>query len=187
MPPSGGVKKLQKFCLTASKRGYLWAWSDTCCIDKTSSAELQEAIGSMFGWYRRSHLTIVYLADVPESGSFDSSQWFERGWTLQELLAPATVLFYTRNWSLYQNAELGIVTSHHPPRGHCLFTVWDFQSSSTRSLWRIRRVRPGPSPSRSRITLFPSSHYIVPNIAVSRPTTRRSRAVIDSESTICIV
>ncbi|KAI6011604.1 hypothetical protein EDC04DRAFT_3145741 [Pisolithus marmoratus] len=105
MPPNGGVKKLQKFCLTAFKRGYLWAWSDTCCIDKTSSAELQEAIGSMFGWYRRSHLTIVYLADVPESGSFDSSQWFGRGWTLQELLAPATVLFYTRNWSLYKNTE----------------------------------------------------------------------------------
>ncbi|KAI6011597.1 hypothetical protein EDC04DRAFT_2609837 [Pisolithus marmoratus] len=89
MPPNGGVKKLQKFCLTTFKRGYLSAWSDTCCIDKTSSAELQEAVGSMFGWYRRSHLTIVYLADVPESGSFDSSQWFERGWTLQELLAPA--------------------------------------------------------------------------------------------------
>ncbi|KAI5996024.1 hypothetical protein F5J12DRAFT_725872, partial [Pisolithus orientalis] len=105
MTPSGGVKKLQNFCLTALKRGYLWAWCDTCCIDKESSAELQEAIGSMFGWYRRSALTIVYLADVPETGSFARSQWFGRGWTLQELLAPRTVLFYTRTWSLYKNIE----------------------------------------------------------------------------------
>ncbi|KAI6123991.1 hypothetical protein EDD16DRAFT_1563755 [Pisolithus croceorrhizus] len=86
MPPSGGLKKLQKFCLTALKRGYLWAWSDTCCIDKTSSAKLQEAIGSMFGWYRRSHLTIVYLAD--------------NCWPL--ILC---ILFYTRNWSLHKNLE----------------------------------------------------------------------------------
>ncbi|KIN99737.1 hypothetical protein M404DRAFT_55223, partial [Pisolithus tinctorius Marx 270] len=105
MTRSDGVKKLQKFCLTAFKRGYLWAWSDTCCIDKDSSAELQEAIGSMFGWYRRSALTIVYLADVPEAGSFTTSQWFGRGWTLQELLAPRTILFYTRTWSLYKNIE----------------------------------------------------------------------------------
>ncbi|KAI6116787.1 hypothetical protein EDD16DRAFT_1043555 [Pisolithus croceorrhizus] len=105
MPPSSGVDKLQKFCLAAFKQGYQWAWSDTCCIDKDSSTELQEAIGSMFGWYRRSALTIVYLSDVPETGSFAASQWFGRGWTLQELLAPATVLFYTRNWSLYRNIE----------------------------------------------------------------------------------
>ncbi|KAI6111119.1 hypothetical protein F5141DRAFT_1003999 [Pisolithus sp. B1] len=90
------------FC---DERGYLWAWSDTCCIDKTNSAELQEAIGSMFGWYRRSRLMIVYLADVTESGPFDSSHWFGHGWTLQESLAPGTMLFYTRNWSLYKNIE----------------------------------------------------------------------------------
>ncbi|KAI6141769.1 hypothetical protein BKA82DRAFT_832879 [Pisolithus tinctorius] len=98
-----GFGKLQAFCVTACGRGYLWAWSDTCCIDKDSSAELQEAIGSMFSWYRRSALTIVYLSDVPDTSSFGSSKWFGRGWTLQELLAPSTVLFYTQNWSLYKN------------------------------------------------------------------------------------
>ncbi|KAI6011591.1 hypothetical protein EDC04DRAFT_2905379 [Pisolithus marmoratus] len=144
MPPNGGVKKLQKFCLTTFKRGYLWAWSDTCCIDKTSSAELQEAIGSMFGWYRRSHLTIVYLADVPESGSFDSSQWFERGWTLQELLAPASVLFYTRNWSLYQNTEC----SNHKTDGVVLDALARATGIASRFLTDFA---PGTDDARSRL------------------------------------
>ena len=64
-----GLRKLQTFCLISFRHGYLWAWSDTCCIDKESSAELQEAIGSMFSWYRLSALTMVYLADVSDMGS----------------------------------------------------------------------------------------------------------------------
>ncbi|KAI5989855.1 hypothetical protein EDC04DRAFT_2525998, partial [Pisolithus marmoratus] len=103
MSKSVGFGKLQAFCLRACEHDYLWAWSDTCCIDKDSSAELQEAIGSMFAWYRRSALTIVHLSDVSNSGSFGGSEWFRRGWTLQELLAPRTVLFYTQNWTLYKN------------------------------------------------------------------------------------
>ncbi|KIK21624.1 hypothetical protein PISMIDRAFT_12136 [Pisolithus microcarpus 441] len=103
MSTEGGFGKLQAFCLRACEQNYLWAWSDTCCIDKDSSAELQEAIGSMFAWYRRSALTIVHLSDVANANSFGSSEWFRRGWTLQELLAPQTILFYTQNWSLYKN------------------------------------------------------------------------------------
>ncbi|KAI6044236.1 hypothetical protein EDC04DRAFT_2561505, partial [Pisolithus marmoratus] len=103
MSNKGGFGKLKAFCFHAFEQHYLWAWSDTCCINKDSSAELQEAIGSMFGWYRRSALTIVYFSDVPNAHSFGSSEWFRRGWTLQELLAPRTILFYTQNWSLYKN------------------------------------------------------------------------------------
>ncbi|KAI6143990.1 hypothetical protein BKA82DRAFT_160774, partial [Pisolithus tinctorius] len=103
MSPEGGLRKLHAFCLVACKQGYLWVWSDTCCIDKDSSAELQEAILSMFTWYRRSTLTIVHLSDVPDTGSLAGSEWLERGWTLQELLAPRCILFYTRDWSLYKN------------------------------------------------------------------------------------
>ncbi|KAI6008164.1 hypothetical protein F5J12DRAFT_65921 [Pisolithus orientalis] len=103
MRAKGGLRKLQVFCTVASECEYLWAWSDTCCIDKDSSAELQEAIGSMFTWYRRSALTIVYLPDVSGTGSLGISEWFERGWTLQELLAPSRILFYTQTWSLYKN------------------------------------------------------------------------------------
>ena len=67
--------------------------------------ELQEAIGSMFSWYRLSALTLVHLADVSNTGELASSEWFKRGWTLQELLAPRTVLFCTRDWSLYQDSS----------------------------------------------------------------------------------
>ncbi|KAL4076604.1 hypothetical protein V8B97DRAFT_2004332 [Scleroderma yunnanense] len=105
MDPTDGISKLQSFCLASCKHRYLWAWSDTCCIDKESSAELQEAIGSMFTWYRRSALTIVYLADVSHGGALSSSEWFKRGWTLQELLAPYTMLFFTRDWSLYKDGS----------------------------------------------------------------------------------
>ncbi|KAI6135999.1 hypothetical protein F5141DRAFT_4069 [Pisolithus sp. B1] len=103
MSDTGGFGKLQGFCLAAREEGYMWAWSDTCCIDKDSIFELRRTIGSMFGWYRQSALTIVYLSDVPDTGSFESSEWFRRGWTLQELLAPPRLLFYSKDWSLYKN------------------------------------------------------------------------------------
>ena len=127
-----GIIKLQSFCAEASIRSYRWAWSDTCCIDRESSAELQEAIGSMFRWYRRSALTIVHLAGVSDGDRLSSSGWFKRGWTLQELLAPCTMLFFTQDWSPYREcsssnhkednivlAELEEVTNiprHYPSR-----------------------------------------------------------------------
>ncbi|KAL4077778.1 hypothetical protein J3A83DRAFT_4124227 [Scleroderma citrinum] len=58
----------------------------------------------MFSWYRRSALTIVYLSDVSRDGTLSNSAWFTRGWTLQELLAPHNILFYTDGWSLYQDS-----------------------------------------------------------------------------------
>lgn len=104
---SEGLIKLQNFCRAAAAKGYLWTWSDTCCINKESSAELQEAIGSMFSWYRQSALTIVHLSDVLDApsnaGALSRSVWLKRGWTLQELLAPRTMLFYLQDWSLYMN------------------------------------------------------------------------------------
>ena len=103
LDPTDGILKLQFFCQECCRYGYLWAWSDTCCIDKESSTELQEAIGSMFSWYRLSALTMVHLADVSDTGGLTSSAWFKRGWTLQELLAPRTMLFFTRDWSLYRD------------------------------------------------------------------------------------
>ncbi|KAH8799976.1 hypothetical protein F5882DRAFT_435638 [Hyaloscypha sp. PMI_1271] len=81
-----------------------WQWIDSCCIDKSSSAELSEAINSMFQWYRNSQVCYAYLVDVPteeedhwgEGSSFRMSEWFTRGWTLQELLAPDAVFFFNR-------------------------------------------------------------------------------------------
>lgn len=85
-------------------------WVDTCCIDKTNSSKLQEAINSMFRWYQQSVKCYVYLSDVSTEGSdfldpnpqlwqtaFRQSRWFTRGWTLQELIAPRSVEFISAN------------------------------------------------------------------------------------------
>ena len=103
----GASPKIRDFCIFARSRGYEWCWADTCCIDKTSSAELSEAINSMFQWYQSASLCVAYLADVSEtqdphspSSEFRSSLWFTRGWTLQELIAPAEMLFVGRTWTV---------------------------------------------------------------------------------------
>jgi len=98
-----GFAKIQGACKLACKSGYAWIWIDSCCIDKSSSAELQEAINSMWRFYAESNICYVYMADVPdpEAGRgevFAKNEWFTRGWTLQELIAPVCVQFYTENW-----------------------------------------------------------------------------------------
>ena len=93
-----GYKKLENFCALAVAHGCRLAWADTACIDKRSSAELEQAIRSMFNWYRYSAVCIIYLADSSGMGDFDDDPWFTRGWTLQELLAPAQIKFYTKDW-----------------------------------------------------------------------------------------
>ena len=82
-----GYEKIKKCCELAAKDGFEYAWIDTCCIDKTSSAELQEAICSMYQWYKNAQICYVYLEDYSTlSGQVNlwSCQWFERGWTLRE-------------------------------------------------------------------------------------------------------
>ncbi|KAG2362982.1 heterokaryon incompatibility protein-domain-containing protein [Suillus spraguei] len=93
-----GFIKLRNFCRKAREYGCRLAWSDTCCIDKRSSAELDEAIRAMFRWYRNAEICIVFLADSSSISDFPEEVWFQRGWTLQELLAPPRIKFYGRNW-----------------------------------------------------------------------------------------
>lgn len=94
-----GYVKIVETCRLASERGLGYAWIDTCCIDKTKSAELAEAITSMFDYYARSEVCFAHLADLaPESMDIGSCRWFTRGWTLQELLAPQSVEFYNQAW-----------------------------------------------------------------------------------------
>ncbi|KAK3360923.1 heterokaryon incompatibility protein-domain-containing protein [Lasiosphaeria ovina] len=96
----GGFKKIEGFCDLARQDGFEWVWVDTCCIDKKSSAELSEAINAMFRWYQNAAVCYVYLADVARTGSMGRSRWFTRGWTLQELIAPRDVRFYSADWQL---------------------------------------------------------------------------------------
>ena len=108
-----GYHKIIACCRVAAEAGHDWVWIDTCCIDRKSSAELSEAINSMFNWYRKSKICFAYLSDVPDisktSGisellaDFRSSLWFSRGWTLQELLAPRNLIFLNNIWRPVQS------------------------------------------------------------------------------------
>ncbi|KAI8630379.1 hypothetical protein F5Y19DRAFT_484255 [Xylariaceae sp. FL1651] len=103
-----GFAKIRGAAALAAKDGYSHIWIDTCCIDKSSSAELSEAINSMFRWYQRASICYAYMEDVRygyhdrKGGLFhllcQGSRWFTRGWTLQELIAPEDVLFYGEDW-----------------------------------------------------------------------------------------
>ncbi|KAF2427768.1 NACHT-domain-containing protein, partial [Tothia fuscella] len=111
----GGKRGYDKlwFCAEQAKRdGLQYFWVDTCCIDKSNHAELSREINAMFRRYRDASRCYVYLSDVPyfppgEHGqlwesAFRKSRWFTRGWTLQELLAPVSVEFFSsidkQNW-----------------------------------------------------------------------------------------
>ncbi|RPD59901.1 HET-domain-containing protein, partial [Lentinus tigrinus ALCF2SS1-6] len=95
-------EKIKRCCLYAEQHGFKWVWVDTCCIDKSSSAELSEAINSMYKWYAGAAVCYVFLDDVGDEEDphtpFAHSEWFTRGWTLQELIAPTSLLFLSRHW-----------------------------------------------------------------------------------------
>ncbi|KAM0813337.1 putative Heterokaryon incompatibility domain-containing protein [Seiridium cardinale] len=147
-----GYRKVIQACEQARRDGIRWLWCDTMCINKESSAELSEAINSMFKWYSHAAVCYVYLTDVifPDQSShlgifagqsnvrgwfqrveqriqeakntptetfvglashikneFSKSRWWTRGWTLQELLAPQRVVFFSLDWTpLGQKADL---------------------------------------------------------------------------------
>ena len=104
-----GYRKIQFCGEQAARDGLQHFWVDTCCIDKSNNTELSEAINSMFGWYRKAAKCYVYLSDVSANdynqltqsfpwtweSAFRKSRWFTRGWTLQELVAPPLVEFFS--------------------------------------------------------------------------------------------
>ncbi|KAH7091397.1 heterokaryon incompatibility protein-domain-containing protein [Paraphoma chrysanthemicola] len=121
-----GWAKIVRASKQALDDGYAYIWVDTCCIDKTSSAELSEAINSMYRWYKRAEVCYAYLEDVAAETSFlariqstdtllpsddhiksslVNARWFTRGWTLQELIAPKQVRFYGTDWAFIGTKE----------------------------------------------------------------------------------
>jgi tetratricopeptide (TPR) repeat protein len=103
-----GYQKLQ-FCAKQAAQDELhYFWIDTCCIDLWNNNERSKAINSMFQWYKNAARCYVFLSDVSVStatepvqrsgweASFRASAWFTRGWTLQELIAPVLVKFFSR-------------------------------------------------------------------------------------------
>jgi hypothetical protein len=124
---TAGYRKIRDCCRKANQHGCEYVWADTCCIDKQNSVELAEAISSMFSWYKGAKICFAYLADydvrcgVPlntekkeeeeevveeevfnkeafKAEEFKGSKWFKRGWTLQELIAPESLVFYSHDW-----------------------------------------------------------------------------------------
>ena len=100
-----GFSKIRSAMDCARKDGFEYIWIDTCCIDKGSSAELSEAINSMYTWYSNATTCYAYLADVSadvdlsvNASKFAHSKWFTRGWCLQELLAPRDLVFFAHDW-----------------------------------------------------------------------------------------
>ncbi|KAF5487532.1 Vegetative incompatibility protein HET-E-1 [Colletotrichum siamense] len=115
-----GWTKIERTTQLALEDKLHHVWIDTCCIDKTSSAELTEAINSMMSWYERSQVCYTYLEDVPSGlgvdareNVFRNSRWFTRGWTLQELLAPSKLAFIFSDWTRFatRNQMANLVSS----------------------------------------------------------------------------
>ncbi|KAK5674859.1 hypothetical protein LTS10_012596 [Elasticomyces elasticus] len=150
-----GYRKIEGACRQSETDGLRYIWVDTCCIDKTNNNELSEAINSMFDWYANSEICYALLSDVsgaPSQGNtlerVRASQWFTRGWTLQEFIAPSKVHFYSQDWSSLQSrdtmlqelAELtGIdaaVLAHHKRLSEC--------SIAQRLSWASRRITTKP-------------------------------------------
>ncbi|GKU11124.1 unnamed protein product, partial [Fusarium langsethiae] len=111
--------KILGACVTARKQGLQWMWIDNCCINKADNSELSESINSMFKWYKEAVLCVTYLSDVrntagaPVFQSYETgetSKWFSRGWTLQELLAPSNLFFYDTDWN-YLGSKIDLAQS----------------------------------------------------------------------------
>ena len=142
-----GYHKIWKTCSKARKHGFQYAWIDTCCINKDSSAELTESINSMFQWYQNAEECYVFLSDLPLGTPAEEwlpeCKWFTRGWTLQELIAPQKVLFYNQGWkyvgsktmfcdliSEITNIDKGVLLGTTPAWNH---------STATRMSWAAHR------------------------------------------------
>ncbi|KAK0670332.1 heterokaryon incompatibility protein-domain-containing protein [Cercophora samala] len=140
-----GFAKISNFCRLAREKGYRYGWVDTCCIDKRNSADLSEAINSMYRYYYDSQDCLVYLSDTQPISDWESlsygnfkdaiksCRWFTRGWTLQELIAPRIRSFYDAKWqeidNCYRVAAISEITG----------------INNTYLLWRDRIARVGIS------------------------------------------
>ena len=137
-----GYTKLQFCGKQARKDGIECFWVDTCCINKANHVELSEAIASMFRWYRDATYCYVYLSDVSArrgdndsqtqrtwESAFRVSRWFTRGWTLQELLAPKSVEFFSREevflgnkktleQQIHEITDIPIIALYRTPLSH---------------------------------------------------------------------
>lgn len=148
-----GWKKLDYSRTQAAEDGLGYIWIDTCCIDRSSSAELTEAINSMFRWYQNSRVCYAYLEDMANVGGNEPThllpdllncRWFSRGWTLQEMLAPNEVIFYGYTWNRLGSLaalakQVSEVTKVHVEALTQERSIWSY-SVAQRMRWASRRT-----------------------------------------------
>jgi hypothetical protein len=147
-----GYNKVKMACSVAAADGFEYVWIDTCCIDKTSSAELSEALNSMYRWYQEAEECYAYLADVPQNTinrltgvigpEFRKIIWFTKGWTLQELIAPSSVIFLDNEWQeigTKSNLYRAISKITRIPTGFLLGDDIGYASVAQRMSWASKR------------------------------------------------
>ena len=143
--------KLQMFCKIAREAGFHWAWSDTCCINKSDHFVLQEALVAMFKWYEGSDLTIIFLRGVrspSQRGDLMRSIWNTRAWTLQEYHASKVVQFYTEDWSPYMNLDI----PNHKDSPEIISEMEEATNANV-SAQALRALRPGLEGIREKLCL----------------------------------
>ncbi|KAF8435996.1 hypothetical protein L210DRAFT_3549787 [Boletus edulis BED1] len=141
--------KLQTFCKIVRDAGFDWAWSDTCCIDKSDHFILQEALVAMFKWYQGAAMMIVFLRGVRPSsprGALAGSIWNTRAWTLQEYIAAKVIRFYTEDWTLYRDIEL-------PNHKESPEIISEMEQATGVSAEQLVALRPGLSSIREKLHL----------------------------------
>jgi len=141
--------KLQTFCKIVRDAGFDWAWSDTCCIDKSDHFVLQEALVAMFKWYQGSAMMIVFLRGVrspSKRGDLVRSIWNTRAWTLQEYIASKIIHFYTEDWTLYLDLEL-------PNHKESPEVISEMEHATGVSAQQLMALGPGLSSIREKLRL----------------------------------
>lgn len=151
------MQKISRTCAKAKTHGFTHVWIDTCCIDKGNHTEYSETINSMFKIYMQAATCYVYMDDVPsahedhraQGSPFRRSEWFTRGWTLQELIAPRNVIFYSRDWERIGTKDsladlISEITAVDrrilvPPRGYNLRDLLEKVCIAERMSWAARR------------------------------------------------
>ena len=146
-----GDEKIRLSCEEAHRRGLDYVWVVTCCIYKSSSAELSEAINSTYTWYKGAQICYAHLADFSVSADsgvstpmLAKSRWFTRGWILQELIAPTDLVFFSCEWielGTKENWSIILADITRISTGILTGSV-DFRSTSTakRMSWALRRA-----------------------------------------------
>jgi hypothetical protein len=141
--------KLRMFCKIVRDAGLNWAWSDTCCINKTDPSVLQEALVAMFKWYQGSAVTLVLLRGVrfPSwRGDLMRSVWNTRAWTFQEYHASKVVRFYNEDWTLYMNLD---IPNHKESPG----IILEMEAATGVSARALIALRPGLDDIREKLCL----------------------------------